>query len=45
MVRVGGPKSWARDVMRLSGPFAPCLGPTVDWGVACVDDSPALAPA
>jgi len=26
MVRVGGPELWARDVMRLSGPFAPCLG-------------------
>jgi len=45
MVRVGGPESRARDVMRLSGPFAPCLGPTVDWGVARADDSPALASA
>src|SRR5262249_57244744 len=42
MVRVGGPESWARDVMRALGPVRPCAWrkPTVEWGVARVEDTP-----
>src|SRR5262249_16002626 len=47
MVRVGGPESWARDVMRALGPVRPCAWrkPTVEWGVSKTRREGLAAPA